>query len=59
MGLITEYKYDSLSNMTEQISPKGAVTKYDYDKHGNVISVTDAKGNEGLSNWFILCYKVL
>ena len=46
MGLITEYKYDSLSNMTEQISPKGAVTKYDYDKHGNVISVTDAKGNE-------------
>ena len=32
--------------MTEQISPKGAVTKYDYDKHGNVISVTDAKGNE-------------
>ena len=32
--------------MTEQISPKGVVTKYDYDKHGNVISATDAKGNE-------------
>ena len=45
MGLITEYKYDSLSNLTEQISPKGAVTRYDYDKHGNVISVTDPKGN--------------
>ena len=25
---------------------KRQVTKYDYDKHGNVISVTDAKGNE-------------
>lgn len=44
-GLVTEYQYDVMGNLTMEVSPKGAMTSYEYDKHDELKAVKDPRGN--------------
>ncbi len=50
-GNETIYKYDDLGNLVMLNSPDTGITHYEYDAGGNVISETDANGNNVLKSY--------
>ncbi|MFC4293403.1 hypothetical protein ACFOWX_13345, partial [Sphingorhabdus arenilitoris] len=43
-GVLTQYVYDGLGNLTSVIDANGKVTSYTYDRLGRMVTMTDAAG---------------